>query len=242
MKVSVVGMLLLVSLCLKSGLVSSSEFRVAVSEHASDIIRVEDGRLAGLAAPLYECVFEHAGLDFTFVELPLARVLFHLENGEVAAAIPLARSPERDRYGVFPGTLVDVRYLFLSFHELPPLDTATDLRYVLPRGHLGKQFLNNLALVGIEVNTWQQVFTMLRLGRADFTIVPQSILGQLRKEIDSPLFTQVAGFIPASLYVSRAFLDTRLDQRVTEGIDVCYPRFSEQIQQETRPGPSEGEQ
>lgn len=234
MKSSLVGLLWLLSACLVSMPVLAAEFRVAVSENASDIVRVENGELAGIAAPIYRCVFAGTGLDFSYVELPLARSLFHLENGEVAVAMPLASSPDRDRYGAFPGNLVDVRYLFLSFRELPPMKEAGDLLYVLPRGHLGARFVESVRTRGIEVSSWQQVFTMLKLGRADFTIVPQVILPDILQDLDEPMYTQPAGSVPASLYVSRAFLDTGLEQRLAERIDICRVRFEDEIRQKQR--------
>ncbi|MFL1404158.1 hypothetical protein ACJO2E_02280 [Marinobacter sp. M1N3S26] len=234
MKSSLVGLLLLLSACLVSTPVLAAEFRVAVSENASDIIRVENGELAGIAAPIYQCVFGGTGFDFSFVQLPLVRSLFHLENGEIAVAMPLASSPDRDRYGVFPGNLIDIRYLLLSFRELPPMEEAGDLLYVLPRGHLGARFVESVRTRRIEVSSWQQVFTMLKLGRADFTIVPQVILPDILREVDEPLYTQPAGSVPSSLYVSRAFLDTGLEQRLAESIDTCRVRFEDEIRQKQR--------
>lgn len=49
---------------------SPQSFPVAVSENASDVLRVEDGQLAGIAAPLYQCVFERTELAFSFTSMP----------------------------------------------------------------------------------------------------------------------------------------------------------------------------
>lgn len=234
MKSSLVGLLLLLSACLVSTPVLAAEFRVAVSENASDILRVEDGELEGIAAPIYQCVLEGTGFDFSLIELPLARSLMHLEDGEIAVALPLARAPDRGRYGVFAGNLVDVRYLFLSYRELPAIADTEGLLYVLPRGHLGGQFVDDALAKRIDVSAWTQVFTMLKLGRGDFTIVPQVVLPDILRDVDVPLYTQPAGSVPASLYVSRAFDGTGLQQRLARSIVACREEFEEEIRLKQR--------
>lgn len=117
--------------------------------------------------------------------------------------VPLAQSEERDRHGVFAGPLIDVQYLILSTEKLSSFRAIEGMIYVLPRGHLGKQFIADFVPGGLEVSSWGQVFEMLRLGRADFTVVPQVILKDILRESELSFHTLPAGSIPSSLYVSK---------------------------------------
>ena len=204
---------------------------VAVSQNASNVLRVEDGRLVGVAAPLYRCVFERTGLEFSFIEMPLARALFSYEHGEVAAVVPLAQSEERDRYGTFAGPLIDVQYVLLSLQELPSFKAIEGMVYVVPRAHLGRQFVSDFVLGGFEVNSWDQVFSMLRLGRADFTVVPRVILNELLEDPGASFYTLPAGVVPSSLYISDAYVDGDLDQRLIRSVATCRAVFEEDIRQ-----------
>lgn len=225
--------LMVVLLSLSATMVSAQEppsaFPVAVSENASDVLKVRDGKLEGLAAPLYRCVFDRTGLDFTFVEMPLARALFNFEYGEVAVVVPLAKTAERDRYGVFAGPLIDVEYLLLSPEKLTSIESIEGMVYVLPRGHVGRQFVSDFAVGGFEVNAWEQVFNMLRRGRADFTVVPRVILEDILHDTEFTFHTWPAGTAPSSLYISDAYRDTVLDEQLMDSVAACREIFAEDI-------------
>lgn len=213
---------------------SSPTYTVAVSKNASDVLWVEDGKLAGIAAPLYQCVFDRTGLQFSFVNVPLSRALFNFEHGEVAVALPLAKTTERDRHGVFAGALIDVRYVLVSLEELPSMEAIEGMLYVLPRGHLGKQFIEDFVPGGFEVNSWEQVINMLRFDRADFTVAPQMILEDILDGSELTFHTLPAGSVPSSLYISDAYLDTSLDEELIASVSVCREIFAEDIQQKQR--------
>lgn len=234
MAIRLMVVLLILSVASVSAQASSQAYTVAVSKNASDVLWVEDGELAGIAAPLYQCVFDRTGLEFTFVNMPLSRALFNFEHGEVAVALPLAKTIERDRHGVFAGSLIDVQYLLLSLEALPSMEAIEGMLYVLPRGHLGKQFIEDFVPGGFEVNSWEQVFSMLRLGRADLTVVPQLILEDILEGAELPFHTLPAGSVPSSLYISDAYVDTRLDEELMASVAFCREAFAEDIQQKQR--------
>lgn len=213
---------------------------VAVSENASKVLRVEDGELAGMAAPLYQCVFDRTGLTFSFTQMPLARALFNYEHGEVAAVVPLARSPERDEHGEFAGPLLEVQYVLLSPQELSSLESIKNKFYVIPRGHLGKQFVAEHVPGGFEVNSWEQVFSMLSLGRADFTVVPELILEDIVSATQTTFYTLPVGFAPSSVYVSDDYLASELDERLKESVAACRQIFADDIRQKQGGGRTAG--
>ena len=206
-------------------------FPVAVSANASEVLQVRKGQLEGSAAPLYRCVFERTELPFSFTQLPLARALFNFQHGEAAVVVPLAQSEERDRFGAFAGPLIQVEYLVLSPREITSFKSLQGMIYVLPRGHLGKQFVEDFVPGGFEVNSWEQVFDILRLGRADFTIVPRVLLADLVEGSLDDYYTILAGTAPSSLYVANAYLGTGVYQQLRQSVAACRQRFAQEIQQ-----------
>ncbi len=199
----------------------AGEYTVAISAETPEVVAVESGRLTGEASPFYQCVFDRSGGQFNFVQLPQKRALHHLRNGQVAAALPLAKHPKRDEYAQFGGELLSVDFVYISLREMPDVPATTGLTYVFLREFAVERFITDPDARIIEAGSWEQVLALLESGRADLTIIPRETLGKLMELTDGSVFVQLAGTLPVSLYIASQFKGTSLSAAIKNAVEAC---------------------
>lgn len=202
-------------------LASAGEYRVAISAETPEVVAVESGRLTGEASPYYQCLFDRADGQFTFIQLPQKRALHHLRNGLVAAALPLARHPKRDEYAEFGGELMSVDFIYISLRETPDVPARAGLTYVFLREFAGEWFVTDPEARIIHASRWEQLVALLESGRADLTIMPRETLGKLLELTEQSAFVQLAGTLPVSLYIAGQLRDTPLSASIKDAVEAC---------------------
>lgn len=210
---------------------SLAAFRVAVGEESAQLMQVEENRLVGRIGGLYQCVFDRTGLAFDFISMPIKRAVFQLENHQVDVVIPLAELAGRDEFADFGGALVYAEYVYVSLKALPEIRATPGVRFVLLRGFAGNRFVHEQVQAPsdpppLEVSSWQQVSGVLEMGRADVTVMPRQDVSAIQAD---PVYTQPAGRIPASLYVSRVPENQSLLTALQAGVHTCHGEFAEQL-------------
>lgn len=215
-----VGTLVLALQILVSGSAVAS-VQVAVGEGLNDVIGYSEGALQGDLAPLYQCIFSRAGVEPDFIQVPLNRGLRYLDSGQISMVLPLAQSADRDRIGEFAGELFEVDYVFVSKRELPQISQASGLRYGVPRGFVGRQFIGEPDPKIEEVSQWSQLVAMLEFGRLDAIVLPALLVDDFFGARQVNVYEQPAGQLPMSMYLSRKNLEPDLVARVKLAVESC---------------------
>lgn len=205
--------------------------RVGVSEGVPELMDIYDGHLAGSLATTYGCVFESTRYQVEYVSVPLKRGLYYLEKGQLDVLIPLARNPQRDQKLIFGGELIRSEYSYIStepFDEILERETA---RFAIVRGFVGSVFIPDSAYHVYEVTRWSQLVPMLTRGRADASIIPTKIAGQVLGDLIDQLHVKPAGVLDASLYISPVHGLSEIKERIQGSVQKC--RLQMQTSQES---------
>lgn len=201
--------------------VLASPTTVGVFEGIEREVSVSDGQLVGRFAEYYRCVFEQAGGEFRFVEMPLAQILYQLRNGRIAVGLPLVQTSGRDSYADFGGLLFQTEYVYLMLRDLPPLANTQGLRFAFVRRFVGEQFVKGQNPKVIHVSNWGQSVDMLKLGRADVVVLPWVLLDKYLHDYNGDYFVRTAAWVNLSLYVSHAHGDSQLTETLRRAIRRC---------------------
>lgn len=194
---------------------------VGVVDGLGDELAVTDGALNGHSSRPYNCVLDRLDADLEFVALPLAQLLFQIENGQVDVGLPLAQTPERDAYADFGGRLLQLEYVYVMLKPLPPLNTASDLTYAFVRKFYGEKLVKGFSSSVMTVSGWMQALELLKSGRADVVIMPWVMVNKLMEGFDKPYMLRTAEWVDLSLYVSHAKQDGLLVESLRHGIRQC---------------------
>lgn len=215
------GLLGILLLCSNQQLYADP-YIVAVNVGVPEIFDVEDGNLVGAGSPPYHCVFDHTGENFTFVLMPLKRSLYELDKGRVDVTLPLVREPSRDEYGDFGGHLYYVDYVYLSLRELGPIQEDSGLSFVMLRSFAGLRVLLKDEYAEVFfVNLWEQAPEMLKQGRADAVLIPETLVAGFMEDYTEPYFQQHAGRLGVSFYIARKHRETGLTAKLRLAVDEC---------------------
>ncbi|KAA1173327.1 hypothetical protein FWJ25_12670 [Marinobacter salinexigens] len=200
---------------------SQERFRVGVGLGMEEVIGAADGGIFGALAPIYRCVFERAGIDAYYLAVPVKRGLQYLQSNKISALMPLARNDDRDRAGIFAGTLFEVDYAFVSFKPLDGMEQNRGLRYAIPRSFIGRRFIQDENASIQEVSEWDQLVALLSHARVDVAIVPDPMIDRLFGVHADRVYRKIAGTLPASLYLSRAMEESGVADRVRQSVAFC---------------------
>lgn len=195
--------------------------RVGVSEAMVGMLEAADGRLAGLMAEPYNCIFEDARYSVQLFALPLKRGLYYLETGELDVFLPLAKTPERDHALIFGGRLDSAEYSYVSFKPFSEESDFSRSKFVLLRGAAGKVFLPETADEVYQVNNRTQVLDMLLRDRVDVAVVPTLLVKEILGERLMDAYVRPAGILPASLYLSPKHKSAELKYQILKSVERC---------------------
>lgn len=149
-----------------------------------NVLRMEEGEVAGYYAPLYQCVLSGFAAAVSIEEYPVARLEKLLERGEVSVGILMAPSADRDRYAAFSEVLTTAELRLLTATKQLPEGklVLTDWSIGTVRGSIfedyAKQMFQNEA---VGVGSWQSAVEMLRRKRLEAVFSADVIL---EREVD----------------------------------------------------------
>ena len=206
---------------LSGAVTDKTVYPVGVFEGIPREIGVENGSLVGRFADIYRCVFDRVEGNFQFIEMPLARILFQLEKGELAIGLPLVQTADRDQYADFGGRLFQTEYVYLFLEQYPPLRQVSGLRYAFVRRFIGNQFLQGDNASAVMVAEWKQAVDMVKLGRADVVVLPAVLIDHLMAGYEKPFYVRTAAWVDLSLYVSHRFGAGRLTPEFRKAVRDC---------------------
>ena len=120
-------------------ILSAGEILVGVGNENRDALKVENGKLVGskAAANGYQCVIDSLREKVGKVKLqfmPQKRMLFLLDKGELAIALPLTQNPDRDLIGYFADPVLKIKYHLYSRKEIDLSSNLADYKFVTIRG------------------------------------------------------------------------------------------------------------
>ncbi|MNQ70041.1 putative ABC transporter arginine-binding protein 2 precursor [compost metagenome] len=136
-----------------------------------------DARLAGngLAVELVSTALKRAGHTTVYAEVPWARALRGLEEGDYDLLVSAWYNEERARFGLFSKPYLTNRILFLKRKDTPvefaSLADLRDYSIAVGRGYrYGQAFDNDPALTRVPVVDFQMAARMLAAGRVQVAL------------------------------------------------------------------------
>ena len=194
---------------------------VGVVAGLGDGLAVTDGKLTGHSARSFNCVFERLEADLDFVVLPLAKLLYQIENGQIDVGLPLAQTPDRDAYADFGGRLLQLEYVYVMLRDLPPLNASSGLTYAFVRKFYGDLLVKGESPRVLGVSGWMQALELLKSGRADVVIMPWVMVNKLMAGFNQPYLLRTAEWVDLSFYVSHAQQNGLLAEELRHGVRQC---------------------
>ncbi len=214
-------LLLIITLCVPFA-AQPVEIDVGVADQHGAAIGVENSRLTGKLANIFQCPLDKSGLSFNFRLLPLARLLQELERGEVSLGIPMVKLDNRDRFAVFAKPLVQIRFILYTNRDIKLADDLSTYNFTVLRSSASVDLLKQHNAQIIEVNDWAQALALTRLGRSDGALVPLLVVKTLTADNIIGLRRQEFGSLPLSIYVSGALDNTEeLVYQLNAAIEAC---------------------
>ncbi|WP_430462009.1 substrate-binding periplasmic protein [Thalassolituus sp. LLYu03] len=207
-------------------------YRVAVLDVQLDNIGSSGQALKGSLGAQYQCVLNHSGLALADLQVyPVARLVSELGAGTLDIGLGLAPVAERDRVGIYAGTLMNLPYVLL----VPVADAH---RFQNPGDEPSLQGLNIAALrasvfaaLASEQQGWvspvashPQAIAMAEAGRVDAALVPAVMADALSAAQRARLAVVSWGIFQSGMYVSRQRPDAeQVVEALRQGITYCPP-------------------
>jgi len=209
-------------LLMVSCLTQASDIRAGVGDQNQKALSIDQGRLVGALASLYQCPLEKSGLAFDLRSLPQARVLLELERGEIQLGLPLVRLDHRDKYAIFTNKLMDIAFVLYTTRDIDLSGDLSAYNFTVLRASASIDLVAQHNGRYTEVTSWIQALQLARLDRFDGAVIPAVVLKGLAAENFAGLRQLDFGSIPLSMYVSKAADNaTELVQRLNAAIDQC---------------------
>ena len=203
---------------------NAADVTVGLGDQNRDAIRLENGRLVGSLAKIYQCTLDKSGLSYDISVLPQARVLHLLERGELSLGLPLVEVPSRNEFAQFTHPMLDVPFVLYTRKEINVSDDLSAYTFTVLRASASMDLVVERNAQFKEVTSWTQALALARLGRFDGAVIPVPVLGRLDAENFAGLNQLDFGSIPVSIYVSRQIDNTdELVRRLNAAIDACVP-------------------
>ena len=149
--------------------------RVGTDESLPPYSFAHEGKAKGIDVDMLRIAAERLKLDIEIVPLPWKRVLALVEKGELPLAMPLFRTPQRERFALFTGPVhFSQSGLFVRRDHRFPFTDIGDLagkRIGLSRGFITQDELDHAIRTGQviaeEVGSIEQNLRKLLAGRID---------------------------------------------------------------------------
>lgn len=216
------GLSIFIYLLMVGCLIQASDIRVGVGDQNQKALSIDQGRLVGSLASLYQCPMEKSGLAFDLRPLPQARVLLELERGEIQLALPLVRLDHRDKYAIFTSKLMDIAFVLYTTRDIDLSGELSAYNFTVLRASASIDLVAQRKGRFTEVTSWIQALELARLDRFDGAVIPKVVLKGLAAENFVGLRQLNFGSIPLSMYVSKAADNAaELVQQLNAAIDQC---------------------
>jgi ABC-type amino acid transport substrate-binding protein len=202
----------------------ATEISVGVGDANRSAVKVENGRLVGSLAKLYQCPFDKSGFTFNLRLLPQARVLLGLQRGDLSLGMPLVKLNHRDDYAVITKPMMDIRFVLYTRKDIKVTSDLSAYNFTVLRSSASIDLVAQHNAQFTEVSSWTQALELARLGRFDGAVIPAVVLKDLAAEDFAGLRQLDFGSLPLSMYVSKQIDNTEeIVQRLNAAIDLCQP-------------------
>lgn len=202
-----------------SAAAASDSIRVGFSEEYAQVFAPGDSSITERLSPLFGCPLSELGAAFEIIELPHARVLYELKNGQVDVGFPFTQADDRDKYATLTLPVASSRYWYVSRNgkSFPPKDNSS-VAYI--RGFSGESLLLGLGVEKRQVSSWEQAIEMLLLQRVDSVMITERALGRLNFPKFAGLHVEAADIIQVGFYVAN---DRPLIlEKLNDGVANCH--------------------
>lgn len=170
----------------------------------------DEGRFEGMAVEVVSEMMKVMGVDIKFYDIPFARGLHQVQNGEKTALFIVARRPEREDTVKWVGPIAtDEVFVYKNknmYFEINDLDDLKGLRAVgVGRGNADHVFLEDMGFDNLYATTnQQQSLQMLVSNRIDAT--PMGRMVMIPTALEAGIDLQVIERTSLKLYDNLLFL------------------------------------
>lgn len=173
----------------------------------------EDGEIKGVNMDLIREAFSRMGVTVYFEPRPWKRAIYQLKTGEILALSSGFRTPEREKFGVFPDSpLAEETNVMMALKgrdvEIEFIDDLHNYTIGVVSSYVyGKAFDDLVGLKKKEVQSTHQLVKMLLNRRVDVVVGSQEVLRHLlrkQEKLDQVEVLYKLNSEPLYLFFSRA--------------------------------------
>lgn len=195
-----------------------AKVRVGMIEGIPSAINYSEGKFSGTYGSYYQCVLEKLPGGYDVIPLPLTRLIFSLESGEVDIAIPMLKTKERDKFAMFSDPIKESS--FLIFVKTPQSNHEELNGKTIATMRSGAHVEVIMSRHGIltEVTNYESALKMAATGRVDAAVIPDSLENAL-SHLTHGLYRDVFWTQNSGIYTNNKLLD--LHSTINSLISTC---------------------
>ncbi|MDA3809394.1 MAG: transporter substrate-binding domain-containing protein [Spirochaetaceae bacterium] len=156
---------------------NTGKITVGIIDLDSDAVYLDENVIKGHIGKLFQCTLENSQLEYSIIQLPLARLIKYVESGIVDIGIPMANTEERDQFAFYAIRQIEIPYVIVTLDQsLKPGDSLA-----------GKEIssLNVSNLIGFieapdvrinRVKSYEQALSLVLAEHTYGAIVPTDML------------------------------------------------------------------
>ena len=202
---------------------NSHGITVGIIDLNSEAVSMNGETINGHIGTLFQCTLANSGLEYTIVQLPLARLITYVESGAVDIGIPMAHTYDRDHFATFAVSQIDIPYAIVT------MDTSLKLGDSL----IGKEIstLNGSNLIGLieapgvkilRLKSYEQALSLVLAEHIYGAVVPTDMLVGLDEVNNSAANIAHWGTHSIGFYVSdKSPNRNEIVESLTRGYNFC---------------------
>ncbi|MDO6445578.1 transporter substrate-binding domain-containing protein [Colwellia sp. 1_MG-2023] len=183
----------------------------------------KDNKIQGSIGEIFQCALDVAHIQYTPRELPVARLLFQLKNGNVDIAVGLAKTKKRNEIAIYANPLLNMTYFFITANQ--SLNKLSDLSNIKIAGLRHSNIIDMIEKLNAtphEVDSYEQAVKMATQSRVVGTILPTTVLSNVDKELLKGANIFQIDNKEISFYISNRATDLdQLLELINKGISQC---------------------
>lgn len=183
----------------------------------------KDNKIQGSIGEIFQCALDLAHIQYTPRELPVARLLFQLKNGNVDIAVGLAKTKKRNEIAIYTNPLLNMTYFFITANQ--SLNKLSDLSNIKIAGLRHSNIIDMIEKLNAtphEVDSYEQAIKMATQSRVVGTILPSTVLSNVDKELLKGANIFQIDNKEISFYISNRATDLdQLKEQINKGISQC---------------------
>ncbi|MDT0603639.1 MULTISPECIES: transporter substrate-binding domain-containing protein [Thalassotalea] len=203
--------------------VYSAKYKLGVNSSGGPDFFYQDNKIQGSIGEIFQCALDVSHIQYDSRALPVARLLFQLESGEIDIAVGLAKTINRSEIATYANPLLNISYFFITAN--PVLNKLSDLsdKQIAGLRHSNIiDMIENLNAIPHEVDSYVQAVKMATQSRVEGAILPITVLSNMDEKLLKGANIFQIDNKEISFYISHKTEDlARLLAQINQGISQC---------------------